>query len=138
MWPLPPQLSTLWVIVAFSVFLTKQLVADFLLQTKWMAYGKERTHDWAAPLFSHTAIHAVATAAIYLVLAPELTWLGGVDFVVHSLIDRGKGYLIRRWGLTQSNTFYWWVLGVDQTLHHATHLVFAILLAAFKTNHGVT
>jgi hypothetical protein len=103
-----------------------------------MANGKERPQNWAAPLFSHTAIHGAATAAIYALLAPELAWLGAVDFLVHSLIDRGKGYVVRRLGLTQANTFYWWVLGFDQTLHHATHLVFAVLLAAFRTNHAVT
>jgi len=138
MWPLPAQLSTYWVIVAFSAFLAKQFAADFLLQTSWMAHGKERASGWAAPLFSHTAVHAVATGAIFAAFAPALAWLAGVDFVVHSLIDRGKGMVVRKFELTHAKTLYWWLLGADQTLHHATHLAFAIALAAFLTNHGVS
>ena len=130
---LPVQLSTHWVVAASATFLLKQLVCDFLLQTKWMALGKERPRGWLAPLLAHAGVHGAATAAIFAVFAPDLVWLGAVDFVIHCLIDRAKALVGRRYGLTQTNTFYWWLFGVDQFLHHATHFVFAMILIAVKS-----
>jgi Protein of unknown function (DUF3307) len=132
---LPMQLSAYWVLVAFPLFLLKQFVCDFLLQTAWMAHGKERTENWAAPLASHVGVHAAATTTIFAVLAPSLAWLGVVDFVVHSAIDRGKGLIGRKFALTQARTPYWWLLGFDQFLHHATHVAFAMALVVFRSLH---
>jgi hypothetical protein len=135
MWSLPEQLSTHWVIVASLAFLLKQLIADFLLQTQWMAFGKERETDWIAPLAAHCAIHAVGTAIIFGIYAPHLMWLAAVDFVIHSSIDRGKGWITRTFGLTYKHSFFWWVLGADQFLHHVTHFFLALALISFRTLH---
>jgi len=135
MWSLPAQLSAHWVVVASLAFVLKQFVGDFLLQTKWMAYGKERPTGWLTPLAAHAAVHAAATATIFALFAQSLVWLAAVDFVIHGLIDRAKGLIARRYGLTQANTLYWWLFGFDQLLHHATHFVFAMLLIAFRTLH---
>ena len=59
---LPALLSTRWLIIGFFAFLAKQFVADFLLQSQWMAFGKERAERWIAPLLAHASIHAALTA----------------------------------------------------------------------------
>ncbi len=130
---LPEQLSSYWVIVASAVFLAKQFCADFLLQSKWMALGKERTKGWAAPLGAHAGVHGAATAAIFAALAPPFIWMGAVDFVVHFAIDRAKAATGRALRLTAAQSSYWWLLGFDQSLHHATHLGFVVIIAAFHT-----
>jgi hypothetical protein len=127
---IPEQISAHVLIWATALFILKQFVADFVLQTGWMAKGKERQTGWVAPLGAHVAIHALCTLAICLFILPAMAWLAIVDLVVHAAIDRSKSLLQARFKFTPDQSGYWWMLGLDQTLHHATHLAFAIALAA--------
>ncbi|MFC3076245.1 DUF3307 domain-containing protein [Shinella pollutisoli] len=127
---LPQELSTLAVAVAVAAFLAKHFLADFLLQTDWMAAGKDRAEGWLLPLSAHLAVHGAMTAALFLAVAPSLAWLGLVDMAVHGLIDRMKSVASRRAGPAPRQTAFWWLFGADQTLHHLTHLPFALLFAA--------
>jgi hypothetical protein len=129
----PDVISTSWTIAALVIFLIKHLFADFFLQTSWMANGKEQPHGWFAPLLAHVCVHTAATALIFAALAPAYLWIAGVDFVVHFAIDRAKGLLNRVFQNDTSKTGFWWLLGIDQTLHHLTHLGFAILIAVVRT-----
>jgi len=130
---LPALLSTRWLIIGLAAFIGKQFVADFLLQNQWMAFGKERAKGWIAPLIAHAGVHAALTAVIFTLLGPSLAWLAVVDFVVHLAIDRAKGVIGRRFGLTTKSTYFWWLLGFDQLLHHATHAMFVVMLAALRS-----
>lgn len=116
------------------LFIVKHLVADFLLQSRWMALGKERAEGWRAPLAAHAAIHAIGTLALCLIVAPALAGLAALDFVVHAGVDRGKGALGRRFSATPDKTVFWWLLGVDQSLHALTHFLFALALTAARAN----
>ncbi len=127
---LPAQLPTSWLSLAVLLFLCKHLIADFFVQTSWMALGKEAEAGWLPPLAVHAAIHALGTLIICLMIAPALFWFSGVDFIVHSFLDRAKGLLRRRYEATPSQSIFWWLLGVDQTLHGLTHFIFALWLAA--------
>jgi hypothetical protein len=129
----PNVISTTWVIAALIIFLAKHLAADFLLQTAWMANGKEQPIGWFPPLLAHVLVHTAATALIFAILAPAYLWMAAVDFVVHFAIDRAKGLLNQVFDTDPTKTGFWWLLGIDQTLHHLTHLGFAILIAVVKT-----
>ena len=126
-------ISLHWTVAALVIFIFKQLVADFLLQTSWMANGKEQPRGWFAPLAAHVAVHAVATALIFAAMAPAYIWIALVDFVVHFAIDRAKGLLNRAFDTDPTKTGFWWLIGIDQTLHHLTHLAFALLIAVART-----
>jgi hypothetical protein len=109
----------------------KHFVADFLLQTSWIAQGKERREGWMAPLAVHVLCHAGLTLCIALVLAPRLWWLAPVEFVIHASIDRSKT-LIRnsnKWDLPRPQ--YWWLLGFDQFLHQVTNIALAAAFYIF-------
>jgi Protein of unknown function (DUF3307) len=106
----------------------KHFVADFVLQTKWIAHGKEARQGWLAPLAVHVLCHAALTLAIALAIAPRLWWLALVDLVVHATIDRGKSLAGHWGGWTVEDSAYWWLLGFDQFLHQATNIA---LTAAF-------
>ncbi len=126
-------ISTAWVLAALIAFLFKHLIADFILQTSWMANGKERERGWVFPLTIHAGIHAVATALVFYLWAPTYWWMGVVDFFVHFAIDRAKSITGRALKIDNTQSIYWWVFGVDQTLHHLTHLGFALLIAIIRT-----
>ena len=130
---MPNVISTTWVIAALVIFLAKHLAADFLLQTSWMANGKEQPSGWFFPLLAHVLVHTAATALIFAILAPAYLWIAAVDFVVHFAVDRAKGLLNRFFDNDPTKTGFWWLLGIDQTLRHLTHLGFAILIAVVKT-----
>lgn len=130
---MPEQISTQLFIWAVALFIIKHLVADFLFQTSWMAKGKEQPTNWRAPLLAHVSVHAAGTLLIALLLAPQLAWLAAIDFVVHGLIDKSKTFVQKRYRLNVEQAAYWWLLGTDQTLHHLTHLVFAVWIAATAT-----
>jgi hypothetical protein len=127
---MPEQIASHLLIWAVALFIFKHLLADFVLQTSWMALGKERQNGWFAPLLAHIAIHAAGTLLIALLFAPQLAWLAIVDLIVHGLIDRSKTLIQKRNHLKIEHAAYWWLFGIDQTLHHLTHLVFAVWIAA--------
>ena len=127
---IPDQISTVWIAAAMAAFLIKHFLADFLFQTDWIAMGKERRDGWLLPLVIHAGLHGALTTLLFLVVAPPLAWLGIADALIHGAIDRMKGIAARRRALVPSKTGFWWLLGADQTLHHLTHLVLAVVLAA--------
>lgn len=127
---IPDQISTTGIAACLAAFLIKHLLADLILQTGWMAMGKERPEGWLWPLSAHAGVHGALTALLFLAVAPPLAWLGLADAVIHGGIDRLKGIAANRGKLTPRQTAFWWLFGADQTLHHLTHLGLAILLAA--------
>ncbi|SDN69235.1 Protein of unknown function [Methylobacterium phyllostachyos] len=113
----------------FFAFAVKQLAADFLLQSAWMAHGKDRASAWILPLCAHTGLHGLGTLLIVLPVKPALWWLALVDFAVHTVIDRGKGLIGQRTHFPPTDTRFWWLIGIDQFLHHVTHIGLAAILA---------
>ncbi len=130
---MPEAISTGWIVGALIAFLIKHLFADFFLQTTWMANGKEQARGWFWPLTVHVAIHGAATGLIFAFSAPDYIAMALVDFVIHFAIDRTKGIAGRALNADPSKTSFWWLIGIDQTLHHLTHLGFALLIAVVRS-----
>jgi hypothetical protein len=114
----------------FFAFAVKHLGADFLLQSNWMARGKDRASAWAGPLCAHAGLHGMGTLLIALAVKPALWWLAPVDFAIHTAIDRGKALISQRTRFPQTDARFWWLIGVDQFLHQVTHIGLAAVLAA--------
>lgn len=121
-----PQLGPpipLWTFCALLLSIAlKHYVADFVLQTNWIARGKERSERWAAALAVHALCHGVLTLLIATAIAPRLWWLAVVDFIVHGAIDRGKTLVALQGGWQTHQIAFWWLLGFDQFLHQATNI----------------
>jgi hypothetical protein len=112
------------------VMALKHYVADFALQSNWIARGKEQREGWFAPLAAHVLIHAAFTLAIALAVAPRLWWIALGDLVIHFAIDRAKSRLSQWGGWDTSRVQFWWVLGFDQFLHQVTNVALAAALLA--------
>lgn len=118
-------------LVTWMLILTaKHVVADFLLQNSWMAMGKDAREGWLLPLTVHCLVHGAVATLLFAVLAPQLWFLGVIDFAVHFCIDRTKGYLVSHFGITSEKQYFWWVIGIDQALHHVTDFAWAMIVAA--------
>lgn len=117
---------TFWMVI----FAVKHVIADFVLQTSWMATGKDAKTGWALPLLVHCAIHGALATAVLLALAPRFWFLGLADFVLHLIIDRAKGFCVSTFNVTMDHQWFWWLIGIDQALHHLTGFGLAVVLAA--------
>lgn len=109
-----------WLLAALTL---KHFLADFVLQNRWMASGKEAPAGWALPLACHAGLHGIGTGLIALAFVPEGWWLGLADFIIHAAIDRVKAVAGRHFRLEPEAPAYWWLFGFDQFLHQVTNLL---------------
>lgn len=123
--------SATWLGVLFVAFVVKHVLADFVLQSEWMARGKEQERGWIFPLAAHAAVHAALTLALVIMIKPSLWWLSLLDFIIHGGIDRSRGLVMRLLKVTEHQAAWWMLFGIDQGLHQFTHFGFilALLLA---------
>ena len=120
-------------LIGWMVLLTiKHVIADFVLQTSWMAIGKDQKTGWFLPLLAHCGVHFAVAMAIILVVSPRFWFVALIDFAIHITVDRCKGLVASRFGVTQErqHPWFWTLIGVDQALHHLTDFGLSIFMAA--------
>jgi hypothetical protein len=118
-------------LVGWMLVLTaKHVVADCFLQNSWMALGKDQKTGWALPLLVHCLIHGGLTTALVLIVAPRFWFIGLVDFAIHITVDRVKGLCVSTFNVTQGHRWFWWLIGIEQALHHLTGFGLSIYMAA--------
>lgn len=117
----------LYLLIFFQV---KHFIADFLLQNVWMLQKSRPGWDFVPPLTIHSGVHAGLTFCAALYVNPSYWWLAILDFVVHFTMDRiksGPRYLGRFHDVR--GKAFWVTFGLDQMVHHLTHLWIAWWLA---------
>jgi hypothetical protein len=114
------------------VLTVKHVIADFVLQTSWMAIGKDQRTGWALPLLAHCLVHLAVAMTLILIIAPRFWFVALIDFAIHITVDRIKGLFASRLGVTQEShhPWFWTLIGVDQALHHLTDFGLSIFMAA--------
>lgn len=117
-------------LVLLVFFQVKHFFADFVFQNVWMLQKSRPGWDFVPPLAIHCGVHTAATLAVVLYINPAAWWLAALDFVVHFTMDRikaGPRYL-GRYSDVRGKAF-WVSFGLDQMVHHLTHLYIAFYLA---------
>lgn len=118
-------------LVGWMLVLTfKHVIADFVLQTSWMALGKDQKTGWALPLLAHCLVHLAVALVLILILAPRFWFLAFVDFAIHITVDRAKGLCASTFDVNLEHPWFWTLIGVDQALHHLTGFGLSIFIAA--------
>ena len=114
------------------VLTVKHVIADFVLQTSWMAIGKDQKTGWALPLLAHCLVHLAVATVLILIIAPRFWFVAIIDFVIHITVDRAKGYCAATFDMTleHQHPWFWTLIGVDQALHHLTGFGLSIFMAA--------
>ena len=69
----------------------KHVIADFMLQTSWMAIGKDQKTGWALPLLAHCLVHLAVAMTLILIVAPRFWFVALIDFAIHITVDRAQG-----------------------------------------------
>jgi Protein of unknown function (DUF3307) len=131
----PPMSASIPVgaLIGWMLLLTfKHVIADFVLQTSWMAIGKDQRKGWFPPLLAHCCVHLAVAMVLILLVAPRFWFVAVIDFFIHITVDRCKGFIASRLGVTQENQhpWFWTLIGVDQALHHLTGFGLSIFMAA--------
>lgn len=120
-------------LVGWMVVLTvKHVIADFVLQSSWMAIGKDQKTGWALPLLAHCLVHLAVALALILIIAPRFWFIAFIDFAIHIVVDRAKGICASTFEVNQEHQhpWFWTLIGVDQALHHLTGFGLSIVMAA--------
>lgn len=95
--------------ISFTMLLV-HYVADFHLQTPWMAENKWRSNK---ALLAHVAVYALCWI-----------WLGVpfvlITFVTHALTDRVTSKLAHYFSARQAWHWFFCVVGADQLVHYGT------------------
>src|ERR1700727_677642 len=118
-------------LIGWMLVLTfKHVIADFVLQTFWMALGKDQKTGGELPLLAHCLVHLAVSLALILIIAPRFWFVAFIDFAIHITVDRAKGLCSSKLGVTQEHPWFWTLIGVDQALHHLTGFVLSIFMAA--------
>lgn len=118
------------ILILYLCFRAKQLICDYFLQTAWIATvkGVPDNPEGGKALALHAGIHGVFTLMLVLVFAPALWWLGPLDFIIHGLIDKLRSMITARTKWGYNDTFFWWLMGIDQEAHNLTHLAYIIMI----------
>lgn len=115
-----------------AVLTVKHVIADFVLQSSWMAIGKDQKTGWALPLLAHCLVHLAVALALILIIAPRFWFIAFIDFAIHIVVDRAKGICASTFEVNQEHQhpWFWTLIGVDQALHHLTGFGLSIVMAA--------
>lgn len=117
------------------LFIIKHFIVDFLLQTKYQ-YSNKGIYLHLGGLI-HSFLHLISTVLVLTVyfkfnnilLKHSLLYLGFIDFITHYHIDYFKIKIQEQFNLKPNNSEkYWYLLGLDQTLHLLTYCLIIYLL----------
>jgi hypothetical protein len=120
-------------LVGWMLLLTaKHIIADFMLQSSWMAIGKDQKTGWALPLLAHCLVHLATALLLIVAVAPRFWFVAFIDFFIHIVVDRAKGICASSFGVTleSGHPWFWTLIGIDQALHHLTGFGLSIFMAA--------
>jgi len=118
------------ILMAFIVLSVKHMFADYILQTPYQ-FRNKGTYGHPGGLL-HSALHATLTLPVFLLLPPATTALALIiiagEFIIHYHMDWSKEQLVRRYELTQSDPWFWYLFGFDQLVHAITYVAIIALL----------
>lgn len=92
---------------AILVLLTVHFVADFLLQSHWMASNKSRRMD-------ALLLHTVTYGACFVIFG---VWFAVMNFALHTLVDFVTSRITSQLWAKQQWHWFFAVVGADQLIH---------------------
>lgn len=121
-----PVLSLLGILVVLQI---KHFLCDYPLQTSYQLNNKG-TYLHPGGII-HAGLHALFTTSAFLIVMPDVVLGCGIvfgEFLLHYHIDWSKEQLVRHMGWQPNQHPFWWLIGVDQMLHHFTYVAIAAIL----------
>lgn len=113
-------------VLLLAALLTKHFVVDFPLQGKYQ-WSNKGTYLHPGGLL-HAGLHGLFTAVILFAFSPLFLLFGLIDAVLHYHVDWSKMNLNKKLGYEAYHEQFWWLLGLDQYLHHLTYIGLILLM----------
>ena len=108
------------------MLLVKHLLCDWLMQSDYEIRNKGTYLHHGG--INHAFKHMIGTMAVTHYFAPEFTFFFSfLDGLIHYHIDWGKQNLTKVFKLTPENKGFWFLIGLDQFLHHLTYILLIYL-----------
>jgi Protein of unknown function (DUF3307) len=126
-----PTLGILFLLMLLQI---KHALADGPLQLQWMLIEKA-SYGRIGGLV-HAGIHGAGSLAalwLYGVSTGPAVALAVADGIIHYHVDFAKESIVRRKRWTPRDTYFWWSLAADQTLHHFTYLAMAAIVTLWTS-----
>lgn len=121
------------VLLAIAILSIKHTIGDFFLQTAYQ-FRNKGTYGHVGGIL-HSGIQALLTIPLFVYLPPSSALLGaGIiigEFIIHYHLDWSKEQLVKRFGLVQTDPWFWYLFGLDQLGHTFTYLVIIALLLSW-------
>lgn len=118
------------ILLAFVVLAIKHTLADYTLQTPYQIRNKGRYGHPGGLL--HAGTHILLTLPVFLVLPASSVALAAAilagEFLLHYHLDWSKEQLTKRYKLTQKDTMFWNLFGLDQLLHMLSYVAIIAIL----------
>ena len=123
-------------LIAFTLFIIKHTIADYLTQYNWMI--KDKATYGAFGGLAHAGWHGVLTSIVVrhittFSLIPVILF-GLIDSIIHYHVDYVKSNVWKSKNYGPNDQMYWVVHGIDQMLHLFTYVFiiwFLIKINAF-------
>lgn len=111
-------------LIAFTLFVIKHTIADYLTQYNWMirdkatygAFGGLAHSGWHGILTSLVVWHITALSFYAVIL------IGLVDSLIHYHVDYVKSNVWKNKRYTPADQMYWVTHGIDQMCHLFTYI----------------
>jgi len=126
--------SALEILVLVLLLQLKHAAFDGPFQTRWMIDGKGRFGS--LPGITHAALHAAGSLVALLLFGLPAAFaaiLALADGLIHYHVDFAKEWLVQRQRWTVRDSYFWWTLAADQTLHHITYIVMAAIVVSWAS-----
>lgn len=116
---------TIGVLVCLQI---KHFIADYLLQTPWIIFGKGHLDRPGG--YVHAGIHALGSVpalALAGLAAAPIAIMISIEFVVHFVIDHTKALISAKSPKGPATATFWALHGADQCVHHLTYAAMAAI-----------
>ena len=111
-------------IAVVNLLIITHLIADFVLQSNWMATNKSK--NWKA-LLAHTSTYGTVmlVTALVMISQPKLLiiYWGLFNFVAHTATDFVTSKITSKLWAKQDWHNFFVVIGIDQTIHYLTLII---------------
>lgn len=115
-------------IYAVLYIIVVHLVADFFMQTKYMAENKSK--NWWA-LSSHVLVYSWATSMLWILKFDvfQVQYIFGITFICHFITDAVTSR-ITAWLWSRKHVrLFWVIIGMDQTAHYTQLFLMYLFLS---------
>lgn len=120
-----------WILTLLLLLQIKHVIADYVLQTRWIVMNKS-TYGHPAALI-HAGCHTILSFGVLWGMGLPLAGaalLSLVEGIAHKHIDWTKGAIVKRAQVGTDDYMFWLYLGLDQAVHQISYLAMAAFLAS--------